>query len=791
MAEDEKTAGKPLYLHAAQPVSERVRDLLARMTVEEKVQQLTSHWVYELLEGRSFNAKKANDKLVNGIGEITRIGGASTLQPDEYAAAANAIQKHLVEKTRLGIPAIVHEECCSGFMTRGATLFPQSIGLGATWDPDPVREMGDTIRRQMRAAGAHHALAPVLDVTRDARWGRVEETLGEDPYLTATLGCAYIRGLQGADWHKGIMATAKHFVGYGMSEGGMNWAPAHIAPRELRDVYLFPFEAAVRTAGLASVMNNYGELDGQPCCSSSELFRNILRREWGFDGVVVSDYFAINMIREYHGAARDKKHGAAQSLAAGIDVELPTRDCYAEPLLTALREGAVAEALLDEAVSRVLRMKFLLGLFENPYVKEGSVAAVFDTADDRTLAKRLAAESLVLLKNENGTLPLAQGVRRVALIGPNADSWRNTIGDYAYPCHIETLKAIKENNPFGTPVPDDLEEVDDDALVTTIRQGLETVLPDGATVSYARGCGVLDEDRSGFDEAVQTARDADVAVLALGDRAGLVEGCTTGEARDRATLGLPGVQEELLRAVSEAGTPIVLVLLNGRPFSLASIEPLLSAILVAWLPGEEGGNAVGEALVGLSNPGGKLPISFPRDVGQVPVFYGHKPSGGRSHWLGSYVEMSAAPLYAFGHGLSYTTFSYDRLEVEKKLVSQRERLRVSVGISNSGSRAGDEVVQLYFRDLEYTITRPVKELKGFQRISLQPGEKRTVTFDLSTDQLGFCGRELEYVVEPGRFLLMVGGGSDDIRLTEEIELTGSLRRVAEREHYFTQAFTES
>lgn len=801
------------YLDPAQSIGTRVTDLLGRMTLEEKAQQLTSHWVYEILSGRALDQAKMKEKLADGIGEITRIGGASTFDADEYIATANAIQKYLTTETRLKIPAIVHEECCSGFMTRGATLFPQSIGLGATWRADLVRRMGDTIRRQMRSVGAHHALAPVLDVTRDARWGRVEETLGEDPYLTANLGCAYIEGLQSDDLQNGIIATAKHFVGYGMSEGGMNWAPAHLGPRELRDTYLFPFEAAVRTAGLASVMNNYGELDGQPCASAPELFREILRDGWGFDGVVVSDYFAINMIKAYHGAARGKGHAAEQALAAGIDLELPTRDCYAEPLVEAVRSGSIPEHLVDEAVTHVLRMKFRLGLFENPFVPERTAGAViYDTAQDRALAKELAAASLVLLKNDEETLPIAtdaRGPRKIAVIGPNADSWRNQIGDYAYPCHIETLKSMKEDDPFGTPVPDDVEEVDDDASVRTILEGIRACLQtspagDGTTgagadastdalpqITYARGCDVLDTDRSGFAEAVTVASDADLVILAMGDRAGLVEGCTTGEARDRATLGLPGVQEELLKEVAATGTPIVLVLLNGRPVALPEVEPLVKAILLAWLPGEEGGTAVAEALFGVTNPGGKLPISFPRDVGQVPVFYGHKPSGGRSHWLGSYVEMSTTPFYAFGHGLSYTSFSYDALTIEGKTLSQRDRLRLSVDITNTGQRDGEEVVQLYVRDEEYTITRPVKELKGFARIAIPAGDTRRVTFALSTDQLGFHGKDLDYIVEPGTFQIMVGSGSEDIRLTDTVEIVGDTRTVSERDAYFTRVVVDS
>ncbi len=778
-------------MNASPATRKQAHEILREMTLREKVQQLTSHWVYELLDHGTFDDRKADTLLKDGIGQITRIGGASTKTGREYIDLANRIQRHLLTKSRLQIPAMVHEECCSGFMTRGATLFPQSIGCGATWNSDLILQMGDTIRRQMRAVGAHHALAPVLDVTRDARWGRVEETLGEDPYLTGTLGCAYIRGIQGDSWKTGVMATAKHFVGYGMAEGGMNWAPAHLGPRELGDVYFFPFEAAVRTANLASIMNNYGELDGQPCASSAHLFRTILRDQWKFDGLVVSDYFAINMIKEYHHAATDQQHAAEQAMNAGINVELPTRSCYADPLIAAIESGRVSVDLVNDAVIRMLDMKIQLGLFENPYVENDTTVELFDTPEDRTLAYEIARDSLVLLKNVDQTLPLSPQVSRIALIGPSADSWRNVMGDYAYPCHIESLRAVRANDPFGAPVSDEIDLVDDDAMVVTVRNALTSRLREDQQLIYAQGCDILSEDRSGFGDAVQAAQSADVAVMVMGDRSGLVEGCTSGEARDRARLNLPGVQEDLVRAVAETGTPVVLVLVNGRPVSLAEIEPLVSSILVAWLPGEEGGSVIADALTGVVNPGGKLPISFPQEVGQVPVFYSHKPSGGRSHWLGSYVEMSTKPQYVFGYGLSYTQFALSEVQIDKSTVSMDETFNLSVAVTNTGTVAGDEVLQLYVHDEEYTITRPVKELKGFARVSLEPGEKKVVTFSVAVEQLGFFGPDLTYIVEPGTFSLYLGTSSADIHETVTLNVTGDTREVPERSAYFSAVAVDS
>ncbi len=772
-------------MNTSRTTRKRAHEILREMTLREKVQQLTSHWVYELLHHGDFDEAKADSLLHDGIGQITRIGGASTKTGREYIDLANRIQRHLMTKTRLQIPAMVHEECCSGFMTRGATLFPQSIGCGATWNGDLIFQMGDTIRRQMRAVGAHHALAPVLDVTRDARWGRVEETMGEDPYLTGTLGCSYIRGIQGDSWKTGVLATAKHFVGYGMAEGGMNWAPAHLGPRELGDVYFFPFEAAIRTANLASIMNNYGELDGQPCASSAHLFRTVLRDEWKFEGLVVSDYFAINMIKEYHHAATDQQHAAEQAMRAGIDVELPTRSCYAEPLIAAVEAQRIPIELVDDAVIRMLDMKIQLGLFENPYIENDTTVELFDTPSDRALAYDIARDSLVLLKNEGNLLPISPETSKIALIGPSADSWRNVMGDYAYPCHIESLRAVRENDPFGAPVSDEVDLVDDDSMVVTVRNALRSRLGSGQEVIYSLGCDILNEDRSGFTDAVQAAQAADVAVLVMGDRSGLVEGCTSGEARDRARLTLPGVQEDLVRAVAETGTPIILVLINGRPVSLASIEPLVSSILVAWLPGEEGGSAIADALIGAVNPGGKLPISFPQEVGQVPVFYGHKPSGGRSHWLGSYVEMTTKPQYVFGYGLSYTTFDVSNLNVDTRTLTMEESFTVFVEVTNTGDVAGDEVVQLYVHDEEYTITRPVKELKGFVRVRLDPGKTKTVSFTVAVEQLGFFGPDLTYIVEPGTFSIHVGTSSDDIHETTTIEVTGETMEVSDRTAYFS------
>ena len=780
------TTNRALFMDATRSTDERVDDLIQQMTLEEKIAQLGSVWVYELLERFQFSEAKAARFLQFGLGQVTRLGGASNVTPPESARLANTIQRYLLDNTRLGIPAIVHEECCSGYMARGATVFPQAIGVASTWEPELVEAMTGVIRAQMRSVGGHHALAPVLDVARDARWGRVEETFGEDPYLVAQMGVAYVKGLQGSSLADGIIATGKHFVGYSMSEGGLNWAPPHLTRRELLEVYLHPFEAAVRVAGMASMMNAYHELDGIPCGASRELLTEILREQWGFDGTVVSDYFAVNTLSSYHHIADDKAEAARLALDAGLDVELPQTDAFGAPLLDAVREGRVPVELVDRALRRVLAQKFASGVFEQPFVDDSLV--VFDTPEQRQLARTLAQKSIVLLKNEGDLLPLAKNTGTLAVIGPNADKVRNLFGDYAYPAHIETLlEAARGNNVMGLPVPEHISDpngyapaLEDFIEAASVLQAIKAAADEGTAIRYAKGCDVRDESRAGFDEAVAAAASADVAILVMGDKAGLTEECTSGEARDRAVLDLPGVQADLVRAVYETGTPVVLVLLTGRPVTLGWIAQDIPAILEAWFPSEEGGYAIADVLFGDVNPGGKLPISFPVTVGQVPVFYGHRPSGGRSHWREDYVETSVKPQYPFGYGLSYTTFEIGNLHLSATEAQAGDTVEVSVDVSNRGARAGDEVVQLYTHQYANGITRPVKELRGFKRVTLQPGETATVTFALPVNLLAFYDRAYRYVVEPGVVEIMVGSSSRDIAASATVTIPGETVEVGEK-----------
>lgn len=764
------------HMNTALPVEARVNALMNEMTLDEKIAQLGSRWVYEILDNTALSSDKAQKLLHNGIGHITRLGGASNLRPQQAAELANSIQKWLVENTRLKIPAVIHEECCSGYMAFGATVFPQAIGVASAWEPELVQAMTNVIRVQMRSVGAHHALAPVLDIARDARWGRVEETFGEDPYLTACLGIAYVNGIQGDDLVHGVVATGKHFVGYGMSEGGMNWAPPHITWREMREVYLYPFEAAVRQAKMASMMNAYHELDGIPCGSSKELLTKILREEWGFDGTVVSDYFAVTMLATYHHIARSKGEAAFIALDAGMDVELPFTDSYGDPLREAVQQGKIPEALIDGSVRRVLTQKFALGLFENPYVDIGVVA--FDTPEQRRLAREIAQKSMVLLRNEGGLLPLNKQLNSIAVIGPNADSVRNLFGDYAYPAHVETLMELKnKNNVFNMPLPGDMQNIEDFIPASSVLTAVKEKVSPNTQVHYAKGCNILDESREGFAEAVEIARQAQIAIVVVGDKGGLTDDCTSGETRDRADLQLPGVQSQLVQAIYETGTPVVLVLVNGRPVSLDWIAESVPAILEAWFPSEEGANAIADVLFGDVNPGGKLPITFPRSVGQVPVFYAHRPSGGRSYWKEDYVETSSKPLYPFGYGLSYTRFEFSNLRIEPSAVQAGGDVTVHVNVTNVGDRIGEEVVQFYTHQYATHITRPVKELKGFKRLTIEPQQTRTVSFQLAVNQLGFYDHNNDFVVEPGVVEVMVGSSSQDIHCAGSFDITGETTPV--------------
>lgn len=777
------------WLDAAQPIEARVRALIERMSLDEKIAQLGSVWSFEIAEGEAVDEERAREHLGQGIGQVTRPGGATNLEPPGVARLANAIQRYLVEHTRLGIPAILHEECLHGLMTRGSTCFPQAIGQAATWDPPLIERMARAIGSRVRAVGSSQALSPIFDVARDPRWGRIEETFGEDPYLIAEIGSAYVRGLQETRGdERPVIANLKHLVGHGLPEGGLNQAPSHIGTRELIDDYLFPFEVAVRVAKAGSVMHAYDDVDGVPCVASRELLTTILREQWGFDGIVVSDYAGVDQLVNRHRLAADLSEAASLALEAGLDMELPRTAAFGTPLRAAIDDGRVPMELVDLAVRRVLTAKFRLGLFERPYVDE-RLAEVPDD-DDRAIAAEVGRRSMVLLRNEGAVLPLRRDLRTVAVIGPNAHEARALIGDYAHVAHIETLLERDGRNGVGADrTPLHLELIDELAGLPTVLDVLRERLPD-TEVRYARGTELQTGTDRQIAEAVEAARGADVAVVVLGERSGLTPECTCGESRDRWDLGLLGRQSELLTAVADTGTPVVLVLLAGRPQAIEAEAERCAAIVQAWLPGDHGAEAIADVLLGVTSPGGKLPVTIPRHVGQVPIYHGHKPTGGRSAWRDTYVDGSNLPMWPFGFGLSYTRFRIDDLRVDAHEIGTDGMVGVHVRVTNIGDVAADEVVQLYIRGLDGSVTRAVRQLRGFRRVHLAPGEACQVTFRLHAELFAFAGLDRRVAVEPGRQRIMVGSSSADIAGECEIRITGSRRVLDDRQAYLAEVSVE-
>lgn len=785
---------QPRYKDPTQPLETRVEDLLSRMTLDEKIAQLGCLWSTALVPDGVFDADAVAAKMPHGIGQITRIGASTGLRPAESAALMNAIQEVALTRTRLGIPVIVHEESVGGFCHRDATVFPQALGLAATWDAALLEQVAGVIREQMLAVGARLALAPVLDVARDPRWGRVEETYGEDPVLAGTMGTAYVRGLQTDDLRRGVAATGKHFLGYAMSEGGRNWGPVQLGPRELREVYAEPFAAAIRDAGLAAIMNSYASVDGLPCAGSPAILTDLLRGELGFNGVVVADYWSIPQLLEFHRVAAHPGEAARLALSAGLDVELPALQFYGEPLKREIEAGRLPLEVLDTAVRRVLRLKFQLGLFEHPYVEAEAAGRVFQTPDQRALARRAAAESVVLLAND-GVLPLGPQLKRVAVIGPGADDARLLQGDYHYPAHLESIYLAPKPSGDGWQG-DTLTPHAGGAFApgpyytphVTPLAGLRAALGADVEVVYAKGCDVLGDDRSGFAEAIAAAQAADVAVVVVAGKSGLHRPVTVGEANDAMDLDLTGVQNELVAALATTGTPLVVVVLSGRVHTLERIVPHANALLYLCPPGEEGGHGLADVLTGRVAPSGRLPVTLPRKVGQVPIYAGHRAGGDRAMFFGDYSDGPPTPLFPFGHGLSYTSFAYEQLQVNS--ATTRDPLTISLLVRNTGQYAGAEVVQLYLRDCVASVARPDRMLAGFARVVLEPGEACTVTFTVHPSRLAFFDPQMRFVVEPGSLWIGVGASSADIRLETTVELGGERVEYQQRAVVATQVAVE-
>ncbi|MFD5247409.1 beta-glucosidase [Amycolatopsis sp. NPDC058340] len=746
-------SSRPWHDTAADP-AERVRALMDRMTLREKIAQLYGVWVGidsggEMAPHQHDFADAALDwdELVrHGIGQLTRVYGTRPVDPVIGARSLARSQREIIANGRFGIPALVHEETLTGLAAWKATVYPSPLCWGASFDPDLVYRMGARIGGTMRRLGVHQGLAPVLDVARDPRWGRVEETIGEDPHLVGTIGSAYVAGMESA----GVIATLKHFAGYSASRAGRNLAPVSVGPRELADVLLPPFEMALR-AGARSVMNAYIDNDGVPAAADEALLTDLLRDTYGFTGTVVADYFSVAFLHKLHGVAADRGDAAGQALAAGIDVELPTVDCYGEPLLAAVEEGAVGTAAVDRALERVLRQKCELGLLDEDWSPEVPDEIDLDDPESRALAREIAERSIVLLRND-GVLPLSPG-HKVAVVGPRADEPGAMLGCYSFPMHVGVHHP---EVPFGVSVPTVLD-----------------ALGEHHEVTYALGCPVLGGEDADIAEAVAAARDADVCVAVLGDRAGLFGGGTSGEGCDVPDLKLPGRQEELLEALLGTGTPVVLVLLCGRPYELSRQADRLAAIVCGFYPGEEGAVALAGVLNGRINPSGRLPVGFPGEKASQPSTYLTAPLGQRSEVS----TVDPTPLFPFGHGLSYGAVSWDDVTVADPSWPTDGRCRVQVTLSNTGDRTTTEVVQIYLHDPVAEVARPVQQLIAAKRVEVAPGATEVVEIGLHADLTSYTGRAGTRLVEPGDVELRVGASSARIVATLACTLTGPRREV--------------
>ena len=764
------------YKNPELAVEKRVADLIGRMTVEEKVGQLTTLLGWKMYT-KIGNTVKASEALKEAI-STQKIGALwGTLRADPWtqktlqtgldpvlaAQATNAIQKIAVEESRLGIPLFLAEEAMHGHMAIGTTEFPAAIAQASTFNPLLNAKMGIAIAQELRAQGTHIGYGPILDLAREPRWSRVEETFGEDPYLISEMGLGLVKGFQGdgIENPEHVIATLKHFAAYGVSEGGHNGGAVHIGQRELMQDYMYPFKKAIQ-AGALSVMTAYSSVDGIPSTSNKALLTGLLREQWGFKGFVVSDLGSIEGIKNDHHAAATLEEAAALAINAGVDVDLGGNG-FDDALLYAYKKGDVGEKRLNEAVANVLRLKFEMGLFENPYVDEAKPAKVVRNAAHIALAKQMALEGLTLLKNEGGLLPLSKELKKIAVIGPNADVMYNQLGDYTAPQEPE--------------------------FIVTPLEGIKAKMP-YAEITYVKGTAIRDTTQTNIQAAVNAAQDAEVAIVVLGGSSArdfkteyletgaatissnedeIVSDMESGEGYDRATLDLMGKQLELLQAVEATGTPTILVLITGRPLLINWPAKHIPAIIDAWYPGSQGGHALADVLFGDYNPAGRLPVSIPKAVGQIPVYYNHWWPKRRA-----YVEETATPLYAFGHGLSYTTFEYSDLKISQSGTAKDPLFEISVTLTNSGEQNGDEVVQLYLRDVVSSVVTPVKQLRGFKRVHLAKGERKTLYFKLTPQELALFNSEMQQVAEAGEFEVQVGASSQDIRLTGSFNLAETL-----------------
>jgi beta-xylosidase len=736
-------------------IDDRVSDLVSRMTVAEKVAQLSGIWWLEpdadgmapMLRESVGPLPSWAEVIEDGLGQLTRTYGTAPLEPVDGLRTLAERQRDVMAANRFGIPALAHEECLTGLAVWRATIYPSPLCWAASFDPELVERMAARIGRTMRDLGIHQGLAPVLDVVRDLRWGRVEETLGEDPFLVGLVGSAYVRGLES----EGVVATLKHFLGYSASRAARNLAPVAIGPRELADVILPPFEMALR-AGARSVMNSYTDLDGLPTAADASLLTTLLRDELGFAGTVTADYFSVAFLQTLHRVAEDLGEAAALALEAGIDVELPSTNAFGTPFLDAIAAGRVEEKVVDRALVRVLRQKCELGLLDPGWAPVAVREVDLDDPESRALALELARRSVVLLAND-GSLPLAAGAT-LAVVGPRADTSHAMLGCYSFPMHVLA------HHPG----------VEDGVEIRTVRE----VLADTYDVTYALGCPVLGGEDTDIEAAVTVAAAAEVCVVVLGDQAGLFGNGTSGEGCDVADLTLPGRQEELLEALLATGTPVVAVLLVGRPYDLSRQVHRLAGLVCGFFPGEEGAQAIADVLSGRVNPSGRLPVSFPGAGSTQPSTYLAAPLGRRNEVS----VVDPTPLFAFGHGLAYADATWGPVSAASGPQWATDGVcELEVELANESDREVSEVVQVYLHDLAASVVRPVQRLVGAARVDLSPGQRAVARFALSADLTSFTGRDLVRIVEPGAVELWVGASSADIREVVSVELVGPTQVV--------------
>lgn len=811
------------YKDKNQKIEDRVEDLLSRMTLDEKAAQLCGDLPASFISEGEADLEALRSKFPNGHGRFTQYSLAGIADPMQIAKISNQVQKYFIEETRLGIPVALQTENLCGYPAAGGTLFPSMINLGSTWMPELAAEMSKIIGEESRAVGINSAMSPVIDVSRDPRWGRTYETFGEDSYLISQMGINYIKGMQ-SDKTDGVACIAKHFLGYSETQGGLNTAVTRVNDRELYEVFATPFEAAFKEADVSGMMASYSEINGMPVGANKDISRKLLRDTMGFQGMLTSDGAGILKMHNYFHVTKTYKEAGLLAKKGGLDTEIPIGGAYSQ-LPDYVREGILDEALIDESVRRILRIKFEYGLFENPYVDLDKVRESMVNESKKKLAEAIAEKSLILLKNE-GVLPLKKGTK-VAVVGPHSDSLRYPVSGYTYPAYIEMLDAGRKGNASVTfnGMADEAEKAKSDSKESAppnpfsamfdmlSASGREKLLDMNSVlkkmgsrslveemrerfiVSWAQGCSITGDDISGFEDAVRAAETSDVVVMACGGNCGWVN-VTGGEGKDRCRLDLPGVQQQLLEKLVGTGKPVILVLYGPGAFSLPWATDNTAAIVQAWMPGVSAGKAVADILDGTVNPGGKLPVTIPRSVGQIPVNYNHRMGSGYASsgdsayaaiFSGGYVDEDSKPLYPFGFGLSYTKFKLSDLNVESKSIPTDGIIKLACSISNTGYVRGDEVIQVYYHFKDAKVIRPVKQLAAFQRITLESGETKRVEFVIDTALLGYYNEDMLFCVEPGAMDIMVGTSAHDIVFTEEITLTGNTVGLSGRRKYSSQS----